>query len=984
MKYHQILKQKYNKWSELEKVIESLPTTTERGDVFEQFIYCYFNINKELYQLKEIYRERDIPAVYREKYKLEKRDTGVDGIFILENGKCAGYQVKFRVGREIPSYAELSKFWVEAKLTDYHYTVANCYYLTKLSQKNEKHLSVLVDELDNLNQVFFVKLFEFVNSNKVVNIKYSPDDSQKKMIKDCVNGFKEHDRGKLIAACGTGKTLAALWITEAINTKTVLFLAPSLALIKQTLESWSDNASESFSFLCVCSDSTVSNDVDDAWDISIEDLSVPVTTSAEAISNYLYSLYSEDHRKKIVFSTYQSLDVLEEGLKANPNFKFDMIVFDEAHRTAGAKNSKLFSLALNDENIKGEKRLFMTATERLVRPWIIKKAEEYDRILFSMDNEEVYGPTFHRFNFGSAIEKGIIADYRIIIAGVKQSELAELIKSNKWLVESASNSEERFTSGQNIFRQVLLLKAMQEFPIYRTITFHSDIKKAKEFISGLGRDEISLDTVFKNLWPSFDFGNAYFDHINGTMNAGERKEKLDRLQKSKYGIISNARCLTEGVDVPVIDSVYFVNPKSSLIDIVQACGRALRKPRTRDKVSNNNIINTLLKTFGTSSEPQSKIAYFIIPVLIPDGSNNTSIVNEIDFEMLYNLIQSLREQDQRLSEWIDKLNLEATKGKISNFSKVTDSPIIFKLPKEFNIGEFKNNLYLKIAEVNSNPTTHGYRTIKYGRKERKSNYKRIFKTLGDYSFDSYKLNLVDPTITKLKLGKNEYTTSEIAINNNNVSHTERLGLLIKKDGKYSLSPLGVQYSENKVIFEDLFKRQMLKYFSIEIEENKSRVLFPYRTCLKLLLNLKSINYVEFVFCLYPMIDSTAESLIEANEGVQYIRKYYPNIEITNEINKANILGELNAYFGTNYSLTDVWAKKTTVNNQFIYFRNHLSLFNDVIEVDSNSIRLKTGKEGELKSLLSQDESLEKEEDSIKLQSAYYSSLLIIAVFNLLK
>lgn len=982
MKYHQILKEKNNNWIELEKKIESLPTTVERGEVFEQFVFAYFNLNKSLYQITEVYREKDIPLEYKERYKLEKRDSGVDGLIIFENGKSAAYQVKFRVNREIPSYAELSKFWIEGKLTDYNYTIANCYYLTKLSKKNEKHLSILVDELENLNPSFFAELFEFTNSNKVVKIKFSPDQFQKKMINDCVEGFKNHDRGKLLAACGTGKTLAALWITEALKTEKVLFLAPSLALIKQTLEAWNANSNEDFSYLCVCSDKTVSDEAEDDGDITLGDLNVPVTTSVNLISDYINKT---NNKKKVIFSTYQSLDVLSKGLSQTSDFSFNIIIFDEAHRTAGAKNSKLFSLALHDQYIKSEKRLFMTATERLVKPWIVKRASEYDRIVFSMDDETIYGPVFHKFNFGDAIENKLISDYRIIVAGVKKSEITALIKANNWLVETGDSPDEHFTSAQNIFRQVLILKSMQEFPMSKIVTFHTDVKKAKQFINGIGSQEISLKMIFEKLWPSLSSSDIYFDHINGTMSAGERKERLDRFQASKFGIISNARCLTEGVDVPIIDSIYFVNPKSSLIDIVQACGRALRKPRTNTyKKPSNGIANIFTNLFQKPNINNEKIAYFIIPMLIPDQSSTENIVNQIDFETLYNLIQSLRDQDQRLCEWIDKLNLEATKGKISSFSKGSESPIVFKLPKEFDLSKFKESLYIKIAEVNADPTTYGYKTKKYGRRERKSNYKRIFKTLGDYSSESYKNNLVNPTIQKFATDNKSLPYSHITINNNNVSHTERLGLLQKGKGDYQLSTLGKKYLNKEISFEELFKNQMLKYYSIETDQNVKRILFPYRACLKLLLNLKTINYIEFVFGIYSMIDSSDESIVEAIEGMTYLRTNYPNIEITNESNREKLLTELNQYFGTNYSITDVWAKKTTVNNQFIYFRNHLALFNNLVSVDQQSIKLLPGKEGELRSLLSKDEPMEKEQDETKLKQMYVAGLLIFVVFNILK
>lgn len=980
MTYHNLLKQKFNNWAEIESQIEALPTTVNRGEVFEQFVYAYFSINKNLYQISELYREKDIPLKYRDKFKLEKRDSGVDGLIIFNDGRSAAYQVKFRVGREIPSYAELSKFWVEAKHTDYNYTIANCYYLTKLAKKNEKHLSILVDELENLTPSFFTELTLLINSNKVVKINYSPDKFQQKMIEDCVNGFKESNRGKLIAACGTGKTLAALWITEALNSKNVLFLAPSLALIKQTLEAWSMNSNDEFSYLCVCSDKSVSDDVEDNGDITLEEFNIPVTTSPEIISSYVSN---QGSKKKVIFSTYQSLDVLTNGLKQIPNFKFNITIFDEAHRTAGAKNSKLFSLALYDENIDSEKRLFMTATERLVRPWIVKKAAEYDRVVFSMDDEAIYGKSFHRFDFGQAIDNGVIADYRIIVAGVRQSEVSELIKANKWLVNSEENSEEYFTSGQNLFRQLLLLKSIQEFQISKVITFHSDVKKAKQFIYGIDNHEVSLKLLFERLWTSLNPNDLYFDHVNGEMSAGERKERTDRFQEFKFGILSNARCLTEGVDVPLIDAVYFVNPKNSLVDIVQACGRALRKPRQLK--TNVNLVAKAINYVRPQTQNKEKIAYFIIPIIIPDEAvQNQNIVNEIDFEMLYNLIQSLRDQDKRLSEWVDKLNFEATKGKVSSFSKGLDSPIIFKLPQEIDLAKFKQSLYLKIAEVNANPVNYAYKSKKYGRKERRSNYKRIFKTLGDYSVTSYQQRLVEPTINKIKNDNSDYSNSDLSINNNNVSHTERLGIIAKVNGKYKLTPLGKQYYENQVKFNSLFTKQMLKYYSVETDNNQKRILFPYRTCLKIILNTKSINFIEFVFCVYDLIDSSQESLIDAIEGISFLRKNYPNLEITSVKNREAILKELNDYFGTNYSVTDVWEKKTTVNNQFIYFRNHLALFDDIIEVDSSSMKLKENKEGDLRVLLSSEDSLEKENSEDKLKSVYISSFMIIAVFSLLK
>ena len=902
--------------------------------------------------------EKDIPLKYRKKFHLEKTDCGVDGLFILTDGSVAAYQVKFRTNREKPSYAELSKFWAEARYTNHHYTISNCYSLSELCEKHKPHLSILVDEFDSLEAYFFEELHEFINKNKVKRIIYKPFDFQEKMIANVINGFKNSDRGKLISACGTGKTFTALKIIESMKAKNILFLAPSLALIKQTLESWSEQSVGGFSYLCVCSDKTVSEDID-SGDISIIDLGVPVTTNPERISNYLSNKIEQN---KIIFCTYQSLDVLSLALRSAGDFSFDITIFDEAHRTAGAKNSKLFSLALHDQYIKSKKRLFMTATERLLRPWIIKKAEEYNRTVFSMDDKLLYGPVFDRLNFGEAINKGIISDYRIIVAGIKDKEIYNLVKSDKLLVNVEQGTKEFYTYAQNVFRQVMLVKSMQEFPIRKVITFHNTIQNAQSFVGGISTQDLNLKQVMKKLWGSLKEDDLFVAHINGSMGAGERKEILDAFKDSKYGIISNARCLTEGVDVPIIDSIYFVNPKSSLIDIVQACGRALRKPIGKDK----------------------KIAYFIVPILIPEGNIESEIINEIDFDMLHNLIQSLRDQDLRLAEWINEINLEVSKGKTRRFSDSSDNPIVLSIPKEFDVKVFEDKLFLQIAKVNGEPTTYDYKTKKYGEKERRSQYTRIFKTLGDYSISSYKDNLVLPTIKKFRNQNSVLTMDEIKINNNNVSHTERLGLIKKYKEGYQLTPLGIQLYTSKLKFEQIFGRQMLRYFSIIEEGGLKRILFPYRACLKILLEVKSINYIEFVFGLYSLTDSSSTSIADAVNRIKFIRENYPNIEILNEKNKVQVLNDLNKKFNTNFSVTDIWEKKTTIYNQFIYFRDHLSMFGDVIHIDykSKTIYIFLNSKKKIMSILMRDQRFEEETDEPKLRSKYIEDIVIFMIFNI--
>lgn len=958
-RFNDLLKEKFTSWNELEKKIEALPTAPLRGEVFEQFIFAYLTLKKQFYQFTQVYRSTEIPRDLLEKYKIEKKDSGVDGLVVFNDGKVAGYQVKFRTGRTKPSYDELAKFWVEAQHTDYNYTIANCYSVTDLVLKQQKHLQILVDELESLDQDFFEELFKFTNdSGRIEHFYYEPFPFQKQIIKDVVRGFESNNKGKLIAACGTGKTLTALWITEELQDEKILFLAPSLALIKQTLEAWADQTKDPFTYMCVCSDRTVSSEIEDEGDITIKDFNIPVTTDPSEISKFLQSNVDG---KKIIFSTYQSLPVLLEGIRDAAPFKFDLTIFDEAHRTAGTNDANIFNLALRDENIPSAKRLFMTATERLLKPSLKKKAEEIERVVFSMDDEEIYGPVFHRYDFGDAIRDKVISDYKIILAGIQEKELYEWIKQNQDIGLS-KDSEEFRTGAFTLFTQILLAKALKEYPIRKVISFHSSIKNAQLFTTGLSHTPSLIDVITK-IDKTIPNDEVFISHINSSISTGDRKEILDVFKESKYGIVSNARCLTEGVDVPVIDSVYFVEPKSSLIDIVQACGRALRKPVKSNK----------------------ERAYFIVPVLIPEGSDGNDIFNLAGFETLFNLIQSLRDQDSRLEEWIDELNKDAVKGRAPKYSKTNWKPVDIALPQEIDLSAFEERLYLKIAEVNANPTKLQYAGPKtYGKKDRKSDFQRIFKTLGDYSSEAYDKNLVSPTILRFESSDQELDGPSLKINHNNVSHTQRLGLITKTENKsFKLTPLGVQYWNKEVDFKTLFKKQMLRYSETTEDNGEIRSLFPYRTCLKILLEVKSINFIEFAFAIYTLYDSSDESVRDAIEGIKFLRENYPNLNLTSETNKQHVLAELNEHFGISFRETDIWSKKTTINNQFIYFREHLSLFDEFVEVDSQKVAIKEGCEHKGHHVLANDNQLEHEKNPENRFIKYISTLVTVVIFGLL-
>lgn len=952
-----LLEATYSSWSMLEKAIESLGTPNERGEVFEEFAFAYFKIRSTYHQVDDVWRVVDIPPAILSRLQIERSDAGIDGLIRHIDGTFTGYQVKFRTNRQKPSYSELTKFWQEARHCENHLTFANCSELTELSDKNPKHLQILSFDLDDLDQFFFDQLHNFATKSKSKPPRFHPAPYQVEMIHDVVKGFEASDRGKLIAACGTGKTVTALWIAEEMKAQKILFIAPSIALIKQTLRAWSEQSKNSFQYVAICSDSSVADDLDDFGDLETSDLGIPVTTDASLIAHKLAEFKTG---MSVVFSTYQSLGALRQAVDT-ASFKFDLGFFDEAHRTAGTNDSDNFSLALFNENIPVKKRLFMTATERLIKPAILKKAAQMNRVVFTMDDRRIYGEVFHRFTFGEAIEQNVISDYRIIIAGVRNSEVYGWIKDNKLLVDLDANSEELHASADNLFKQVLLLKVMEKYPVKKTVTFHNSIKLAKDFIFGPHNNGDSLTKTLKVMKPEIDAKDYYLGHVNGSVNASRRHEILMEFRDCKYGIVSNSRCLTEGVDVPIIDSIYFVDPRNSLIDIVQACGRALRKPRNGE----------------------SKLAYFIIPILIPDGDTKEAL-NKIDYDMIHMLIQSLRDQDNRLEQWVEKLNLSLVIPTMGNGPKRPvgrTKAIECFLPTEFDIDDFERNLYVRIADVNRNPDKSPMEEIRKIR-SRKSGSERVFRTIGDYSWSSYYSSLIKPALEAFKSPTSLVEKKLISnINHNAVSHGIKLGAFEPADSNsFKLTDIGKFIKKSPSQFEEIFKEQILKYH----EPSKEIILFPYREILKLLCEFQSISFFEFCFAVAGVSEISPDFHSVISQRFEYVRNSYVNVDMASEKNKLAILNNLNSDLGTTFTAKDVWTTSTTVANQWMYWRNHLSLFDPAVEIGKGGKQLLVAPERiqEIEDMLAKTHSIELADNTESLETMFKTKQFSIEIFDL--
>ena len=454
-----------------------------------------------------------------------------------------------------------------------------------------------------------------------------PKPHQKAAIKNVVAGFKKHDRGRLIMACGTGKTLTGLWINEAIGSRRTLLLVPSISLVQQNLKEWGRHAKEDFDYLVVCSDETVGSDRDDPAMRYIADLGVKPTTDAAKIGKFLAKRRS---RPALVISTYQSCDRVAKG-QAKAKKKFDLTICDEAHRLVGHVDSH-FATVLDDRKIRSHRRLFMTATPRYFTQRAKERGAEQDIELVSMDDESLFGPEFHVLNFHDAITatpEPLLTDYQVVVIGVTDAEAKAWVADAK-LVRTRDGLE---TDARTLAAQIGLAKAMKQYNLMRMITFHRSIRRASRFVDDTQRD--SLPAVIEKLRPaSRPSGRLWARHVSGETPASKRAslvKELGELPSGVRGLISNCACLGEGVDVPALDGIAFIDPKGSVVDIIQAVGRVIRK------------------------SPNKKTGTIIIPVFVDESEDADHALEGSAFQPVWQVLKALRAHDRRLADDLDQL-----------------------------------------------------------------------------------------------------------------------------------------------------------------------------------------------------------------------------------------------------------------------------------------------------------------------------------------
>ena len=525
---------------------------------------------------------------------------------------------------------------------------------------------------------------------------------QKTAIVDVLEGFKTADRGKLIMACGTGKTYTALKIVEEITKGdgNVLFLVPSISLLNQTLLEWTKECNYDYQVYAICSDPKVTKSSKETVD-NLADTIVPATTNVESLVDGYTNLWNALGKKGIrfFFSTYQSIDVISKFQKIT-GLEFDITICDEAHRTTGVTlagdDESSFVKVHDNDIIHSKKRLYMTATPRIYGDESKKKATDNSALLCSMDDEAVFGKDFHVLGFAEAVSMGLLSDYKVIVLAVDEGYVSKTLQNLLTNADSELTLDDSvkilgclnglskktlFESEENYFEN-------DPYKMKRAVAFCSDIKGSKKFVQLFGeiQDEIKM------YGADDDLVSVELRHVDGTQNALCRKESIDWLkedtQEGTCRILSNARCLSEGIDVPALDAVMFLNPRNSIVDIIQSVGRVMRK--------------TDGKNYG----------YIILPIGIPAGVEpEEALGDNKKYKIVWDVLQALRAHDDRFNNTINKIELNRKKpqniqiigvtgrGEDNSESDIKHEETYRQLTMKFDeLQKWKDSIYAKIVK----------------------------------------------------------------------------------------------------------------------------------------------------------------------------------------------------------------------------------------------------------------------------------------------
>ncbi|MDA8646811.1 Helicase associated domain protein [Porticoccaceae bacterium] len=655
-------------------LLQSFSTeNTARGRQFEGLCKWLLK-NHPLYRskLKKIWLWNDWPSRWG-------RDCGIDLVAEDTDGQIWAIQAKCYAPQYSVTKQDVDSFLSESSNSKIHHRLliattdgmgANAKGVIRRQNATKPIYQMMLSDLLEAPIEWPHSIDEL--SSATVKKCFTPKPYQQIAIDKVVENLDS--RGQLIMACGTGKTLTGLWIAEKLKAETTLVLLPSLLLLSKTLAEWLTHSKVQFHYLPVCSDDTAAKS-EDTISLSTSDLSFPSTTDAGEIANFIRS-----PGKKVIFSTYQSSEKIAQAFKLNDLSPVDFIIADEAHRCAG-KAGSAYSTVLHNEQIPAVKRLFMTATPKLFKAHLVKRATESGTSIISMDDQLVFGPVLHKLSFAEAIEQNLLTDYQVVIVGIDNSQYSEMI-ARRTFIATETNIQ---SDAQSFANHIGLAKAIKTYDLNRIISFHSRVNSAADFAKELPN---VIDWMPEASRPS---GQLIANYISGSMPTSERNRKLKSLGDMVVGqryVLANARCLSEGIDIPALDGVAFIDPKSSEIDIIQAVGRAIRLSSA--------------KSLGT----------ILIPVFIEDHQNPDEALNSSQFKTVWTVVNALRSHDEALGQQLDELRREIGKqGTVGASDK-----IIFDLPTTIT-HHFENALAAKTITSTTSPWEFWFGLLENYKKE---------------------------------------------------------------------------------------------------------------------------------------------------------------------------------------------------------------------------------------------------------------------------
>lgn len=729
-----------NTSSTLQKILndyrEVTHTQRDSGTLFEELMIKYFeNEPKFKSEYKEVLTYADWADKYADELGLaNKKDTGIDLVATNHLGEHHAIQCKNYVPSHKMAKSDIDSFMSASGKSYFSYRIV----ISTVDEWTDNATQMIDNQNPPVSMINLAELEqssidwdEFYKNEEIKFVeKYELRPHQQGAHNGVINGLKEADRGKLILACGTGKTFTSLRIAETMagKGKKVLFLVPSLALLSQTLNEWTQQAKIPLKNFAVCSDSDVgkrSKGDDDRVIATRSDLDFPSTTNAKSLSNAIKALHDDEHMT-VVYSTYHSINVLSDAQMSHNVSEFDLIICDEAHRTTGAtfddEDESAFVMVHSNNNIMGKKRLYMTATPRIYS----EDAKSTESVqLCSMDDEKLFGKELHVINFSQAVALDLLVDYKVIVLSVEESVISRRI-------QSLLRDEDNQLNVDDAAKIIGCWKALAKHGLYDS---DDPMRRAVAFCQVIGTDykgkahKVSsklISEMFSEVVETYQAAeiqalreedpNAVIphsltlrckaEHVDGSMNASEKLAKLDWLKQdledNTCHILSNVRCLSEGVDVPALDAVMFLTPRQSQVDVVQSVGRVMRKSAGK------------------------KRGYVILPVVVPAGMDPADALNDNKvYKVVWQVLNALRSHDDSFDAMINKLEFNgrdtskmeviavtdkvqkktaATTGKAGQKAKggnnigTDNSGQQQQMAMDFEVGEIERALYAKVVK----------------------------------------------------------------------------------------------------------------------------------------------------------------------------------------------------------------------------------------------------------------------------------------------